>query len=815
MTPGDTEENFKQLQEYVLGRLDKMLTLNEEPNTSAVVDEAAAGIHNIITQLSAIAATVPVSRIGFFGRRGAGKTTLINRIIDCDLLPTGGGRPITASITEINGWQEKNYTAMITFITKSEWEETVRAAQYEWDENHKEVSNKHVNKDNFDADNLCQQMKAVWGDGFDARFPDKSDTYRFKDIDSSELLPQNCLELLQKQYMILSFPDCESLKSELDNYTEREKQFWPLVSYITVYGPFQRLKEGSFSLVDIPGEGDEHELVLNRRFEEGRAVCDRLFYLPEKDQLISAHTAKVCISAENHLCSQFALIVSHLKAHLKNFKEKKWDVTNVEQNIQLGLNNNLHDPVEKSILNRVPIFCIENKKNVDENCFREKFDHMMQLAFSRKSQDDIEACQSRFIDHANNVFAFLTLLLGLESEKVDALKAAMQNIMKEYPRVKCSKPVDEWFATLPQDIKGDLLTRMPECHYTHLQKALSGQNDIVMNRILYIVISRKLGGDIEAFDRLRNHLTKDLIQVRDTVYTSFTDCLKEHNVEPQQFLKTYLWKPHFDQFNTLCLEEIVKQLRSIYSQSWKSFRESGLGCQKRMFSSLAQWEIQNTDNIKNTVYKAILTSCQQQVDQLIEQFVNQCDFLLQKLTELPQLHETLKKLKQLDLLKPIDHNDLLENLLSSNVEANNSIVDASTLIENKTKKLQLAERKLEEIIIANSAILCPVSLFRMQLRKIMGTVYVLKNNAFQDNIYKIGRTDVKLESRMKQLYTTGVPLAFEKEQNWSTSQSRTFESLMHSIFMRVRVNRRREFFNAPLPLIKEVGNRVKDVVDLL
>jgi hypothetical protein len=95
----------------------------------------------------------------------------------------------------------------------------------------------------------------------------------------------------------------------------------------------------------------------------------------------------------------------------------------------------------------------------------------------------------------------------------------------------------------------------------------------------------------------------------------------------------------------------------------------------------------------------------------------------------------------------------------------------------------------------------------------IGEVYVFSNPAFERHTYKIGLTEHGVLPRARQLYTTGVPMPFHVEKSWQTRACRAFESRMHLIFKNVRKNGKREFFDAPLQLLIEVGDIVAQAIE--
>ena len=88
-----------------------------------------------------------------------------------------------------------------------------------------------------------------------------------------------------------------------------------------------------------------------------------------------------------------------------------------------------------------------------------------------------------------------------------------------------------------------------------------------------------------------------------------------------------------------------------------------------------------------------------------------------------------------------------------------------------------------------------------------GIVYILSNPAMP-GIYKIGitsRNDIK--HRLKELYTTSVPVPFECEYAGRVDDCKKVESALHYAFDPERINPQREFF-------KTDPERVIDSVDI-
>jgi hypothetical protein len=72
-------------------------------------------------------------------------------------------------------------------------------------------------------------------------------------------------------------------------------------------------------------------------------------------------------------------------------------------------------------------------------------------------------------------------------------------------------------------------------------------------------------------------------------------------------------------------------------------------------------------------------------------------------------------------------------------------------------------------------------------------VHVLSNKCMP-NLYNIGYTTIDPTKRAERLYSTGVPLPFIIEKSYECINCRIFETWMHRILKKHRVNTNRDFF---------------------
>lgn len=84
-----------------------------------------------------------------------------------------------------------------------------------------------------------------------------------------------------------------------------------------------------------------------------------------------------------------------------------------------------------------------------------------------------------------------------------------------------------------------------------------------------------------------------------------------------------------------------------------------------------------------------------------------------------------------------------------------------------------------------------------------GWVYVLGNEHFARDVYKIGMTTRTPEERVKELSTTGVPSEFDILDAYYSFNPSEDESLIHGLLSDYRINDNREFFLCSLNIIND------------
>uniref|UniRef100_A0A4W5PMI1 Dynamin N-terminal domain-containing protein n=1 Tax=Hucho hucho TaxID=62062 RepID=A0A4W5PMI1_9TELE len=193
--------------------------------------------------------------VGVFGKTGAGKSLLINTILDQgNVLPTGDVSACTSVIIQVeaNMARDGKYTAEIEFITQEEWEEELQSILAE---RKSEEGNDDENEDSgsdIDEYDDGDKIYALYRqDGNEATVNSLMDSKHFKSI--PEFLLGKKREFKTSQAEELSRELCRYLRSDI---LSNEQRYWPLVKSVTIKIPNAKDLLEHIVLIDLPGNGD-------------------------------------------------------------------------------------------------------------------------------------------------------------------------------------------------------------------------------------------------------------------------------------------------------------------------------------------------------------------------------------------------------------------------------------------------------------------------------------------------------------------------------------------------------------------------------
>ncbi|KAH7920344.1 hypothetical protein BV22DRAFT_1198964 [Leucogyrophana mollusca] len=237
------------------------------------------GHRDLATEASALASWRPRSRkTAVVGRAGSGKSTVMNAILQAPVLSTSSvGRACTTFPTEVIYEGENEYRAVISYVSKQQWEKTLTLLLND------------INPDEDDFEDLFEAPDTSPSVEAEAAllsvYPHHKATFD-DPIPNIQLTVNNLLDdpvvapLLggEQHFTALS---AESLEQELDGYLSgcrhdpSKPVLWSLVDIVRIYGPFEVLRSGMI-LVDLPGYGDRNAVRAKRADD----------YLEEADNLI-------------------------------------------------------------------------------------------------------------------------------------------------------------------------------------------------------------------------------------------------------------------------------------------------------------------------------------------------------------------------------------------------------------------------------------------------------------------------------------------------------------------------------------------------
>nr|XP_024655994.1 uncharacterized protein LOC112431572 [Maylandia zebra] len=109
--------------------------------------------------------------VGVFGKTGAGKSALINAIINKEgLLPSASVSACTSVMIKVEATNGSKYEAHIEFITKKDWEDEVRSLRQVFEDNHDHDDDDDDNDDDDDDDDDLfdpnGKLSALYGEGW-------------------------------------------------------------------------------------------------------------------------------------------------------------------------------------------------------------------------------------------------------------------------------------------------------------------------------------------------------------------------------------------------------------------------------------------------------------------------------------------------------------------------------------------------------------------------------------------------------------------------------------------------------------------------
>ncbi|TKC49729.1 hypothetical protein EI555_005862 [Monodon monoceros] len=303
-------------------------------------DSIPNGVKYLINRLLALIEKPSLDPIyvGLFGSTGAGKSSLINAIIQQAMfLPVSGESICTSCIVQVSSGCCEQYEAKIHLLSNQEWKQELKNLTKLL---HRPEQLGREEEDAWDRDDAVEEaiwkLQMVYGNGVERK--SYEELLRAK--------PKG--KIPTSRVITLKAEEAGELSLKLDPYirTQRrgwdegsaETQIWPLIKLVEVTLPKSELIPEGVVLVDIPGTGDFN----SKRDEMWRKTIDKcsVIWLISDIERVSGGRAhedllnesiKAC---QRGFCRDMALVVTKTdKLHLPEYLRYGAGLTGMERKV--------------------------------------------------------------------------------------------------------------------------------------------------------------------------------------------------------------------------------------------------------------------------------------------------------------------------------------------------------------------------------------------------------------------------------------------------------------------------------------------------
>ncbi|XP_061115302.1 nuclear GTPase SLIP-GC-like [Conger conger] len=284
--------------------------------------------------------------IGFFGKTGAGKSSLINAIVEeSQLLPSGSMRACTSVFVHVQANTESSkYKADIEFISAEDWKSELHFLQ-------ESLKKKNMPAKDCEIANMAREkITAIYGEeglkkdctelvGASEVLEILSTGRKTLTFDTAKELSKSigCYIRSDKKSVKKSVRESDK-KSDKKSDTNEGKQFWPLVKQVIISLPKSPALLEGIVLVDLPGAGDVSK-YRSDMWKECLSQCSSVWIVSEMKRALSEKVADEIFDtslrtiAGGGECHNITFICTHTDViDPENFRENH-DITDEDLNI--------------------------------------------------------------------------------------------------------------------------------------------------------------------------------------------------------------------------------------------------------------------------------------------------------------------------------------------------------------------------------------------------------------------------------------------------------------------------------------------------
>ncbi|XP_030591984.1 nuclear GTPase SLIP-GC-like [Archocentrus centrarchus] len=367
--------------------------------------------------------------VGVFGKTGAGKSSLINAIIEeRNLLPSGSISACTSVMIKVEAnMHSSKYEADIEFITTEEWKDELWSwQQILWD------NEDHKMEADDDYRDITEKLSALYGEEWKEKsIENLLENKYFREVP----------EFLQSRRKILACESAKELSARCVKYTRSDSKqgdgkdvkrwYWPLVKCVTLRVPNNDFLQ-HVTLVDLPGNGDRNK-SRDKMWKQIVGDCSTVWIVTEINRAASEKEAWDILESASSLignggeCRQILFICT------KSDQIEDSDDYSAAQrhNRIVERNMEVKEEVKKefSKLNKI-------KKHFTDDCFKVftvsskeflKQKHLnpdeTEIPKLQEFLQDLNDCHSETLNYVSGALGILSLIQGANCRGVAVKKA--------------------------------------------------------------------------------------------------------------------------------------------------------------------------------------------------------------------------------------------------------------------------------------------------------------------------------------------------------------------------------------------------------